>query len=121
MIHFKDKALSIREVIDLDVDPENIDELQGKLMKLVNMVGLSSELKALAKRELLHAQAIALAGLDQKLAPTVLKMRIEGQTADEESNLVYADRLNAGITHAIDSIRTVISLRKSEMEQSLRG
>jgi len=120
MISFKDKALAIRNVIDMEVDPENLDELQGKLMKLVNIVGLSSELKAQAKRSLLSAQAIVLSGLDQKKPPTILKMLIEGQTADEEANLVYADRLNAGITHAIESMRTIISLRKSELEQSLR-
>jgi len=120
MITFKEKAKAIRDVIDMEVDPENIDELQGKLMRLVNMVGLSAELKAHAKRDLLNAQSVALSGLDQKLAPTILRMHIDGLIADQESQFVYADRLNAGITHAIDSIRTIISLRKSEMEQSLR-
>lgn len=121
MTNFKENCKAIRDVIDMDVDADNIDELQGKLMKLVNLVGLSSELKAIAKRDLLLAQSNALSDLDQKLAPTVLRMLIDGQTADEEGNLVYADRLNAGITHAIDSLRTLISLRKSEMEQSLRS
>lgn len=118
---FQEKAIAIREVIDMEVNPENIDQLQDKLMRLVNMVGLSAELKAIAKHDLLTAQSVALAGLDQKLAPTILRMNIDGKTADQEMNLVYADRLNAGITHAIDSVRTLISLRKSEMEQSLRG
>jgi hypothetical protein len=118
---FKEKAKAIRDVIDMDVNADNIDELQGKLMKLVNLVGLSSELKAVAKRDLLVAQAEALSGMDEKLPLTLLKMKVDGETADQESRLVYADRLNAGITHAIDSLRTLISLRKSEMEQSLKS
>jgi hypothetical protein len=44
---------------------------------------------------------------------------IEGETAEHKGKLELADRLNAGIAHAIEGLRTIISLKKTEMEKSL--
>ncbi len=45
---------------------------------------------------------------------------IDAECNDEEALFVYADRINAGLSHSLDALRSVISLAKSEMENSLK-
>jgi len=114
---FNQKANAIRQAIDLDVSIEDIDGLTGKLLRLTCLVGLSAELKARAKHDLKDGELIAFAKhKHEKLAPTMFKIVIEGECAELYGKLELADRLNAGLVHCMDSIRTIISLRKEEMK-----
>ena len=116
---FNQKANAIREVLDREVSQEDSEGLNGKLLLLTQLVGLAAELKARARADLKRAELVAYAThKHEKLQPTVFKVVIEGECADEYGKLELADRLNSGISHAIDGIRTVISARKEEMRQS---
>lgn len=117
---FNQKANAIREALDLEVTHEDTEGLQGKLLRLTNLVGLAAELKARAKADLKRAELIAYAShKSEKLQPTVFKVVIEGECADEYGKLELSDRLCAGIAHSMDAIRTIISLRKEEMKTNL--
>jgi len=110
----------IRDTIDIDVDLSDLDGLQGKVLMLTRIIGLSSEVKARALKDFNDAKLIAYAKhKSEKLTPNVLKIVIEGETSEESAKLELADRLNSGITHALDGLRTVISLKKTEMDKSL--
>lgn len=114
---FNQKTNAIRTAIDLEVTAEDIDGLQGKLLRLTCLVGLSAELKARAKSDLKTGELIAFAKhKSEKLAPTMFKIVIEGECAELYGKLELADRLNAGLVHCMDSLRTIISLRKEEMK-----
>jgi hypothetical protein len=117
---YKDKIKAIRDVIDLNVDMTDLEGMQGKVLMLTQIIGLSSEVKARALKNFNTAKLIAYAQHKaDKLTPNVLKIVIEGETAEESSMLEMADRLNAGIVHALDGLRTIISLKKTEMEKSI--
>lgn len=117
---YNEKVKAIRDAIELNIDTDNIDELVGKINRLINLIGLSAELKARAIKDLRDAELIAFAKhKGDKYTPNVLKIIIDGEAAEERAKLELADRLNAGITHAIDGLRTIISLKKTELEKSI--
>jgi hypothetical protein len=109
----------IRETLDSEVS--EIEEKDGKLMKLTTLVGLSAECKARAKGVLKFKELEVLTKYkDSGYAPTRLNKLIDAESWQEAELFEYSDRINAGITHAIDGIRTSISLYKVELENSLK-
>lgn len=119
---YNEKIAAIRQAIDLDVDLSDTEGMSGKVLMLTRMIGLSAEVKARALKDLQDARLIAYAKHKaDKLTPNVLKIVIDGETAEQSAKLELSDRLNSGIVHAIDGLRTIISLRKSEMENSLKS
>lgn len=102
---FSQKANAIRDLLDHDVHQDDMPGLQEKLLKLTSIK--RAELIAYASHK------------SEKLQPTVFKVVIEGECADEYGKLELADRLNAGLTHCMESIRTIISAKKEEMKSTL--
>jgi hypothetical protein len=118
----KDKLDSIRAALDADVKGVDIDSLVEQGKALAQLIGLSAECKAEAKRQLERARVLAVASLSgKKLSPSVLLKLADSNCADEIYNFEYADRLNAGITHQLDYYRSVISLHKTELENSMKS
>ncbi len=112
----------IREVVDTNVvgcDIETIVE-QGK--KLASIMGLSAECMAAAQKHLQMARLKAIKEIEGKnVPPSILLKMADGDCGIELATYEYADRLNAAITHQLDYYRTVISLYKSELENSLKA
>lgn len=112
---------SIRAIVDTNVvgcDIETIVE-QGK--KLASIMGLSAECMAAAQKYLQIARKKAIQQLEGKgYQPSILLKMADGECGMELATYEYADRLNASITHQLDYYRTVISLYKSELENSLK-
>ncbi len=116
---FNEKANAIRQALDTEVSSDDLEGLQGQLLRLSSLIGLSAELKARAVSDLKTAELMSFATHQkEKLSPTVFKVVMQGESADEYGKLELADRLNAGLSHAMEGIRTIISLRKEEMKQS---
>ncbi len=113
---------AIRLVVDTNVvgcDIETIVE-QGK--KLASIMGLSAECMAAAKKHLQNARLKAIKNLEgRNVSPSILLKMADGDCGLELATYEYADRLNASITHQLDYYRTVISLYKSELENSLKA
>lgn len=121
MNSFNDKVNAIKRAIEMDVDKDDTDGLQGKMLACVNLIALSSELKARATKELMDAELIAYQKhKDNDSGSMILKKIIEAEASSEQAKFILVDRLNAGLTHCIDALRTMISLKKSEMENSLK-
>jgi hypothetical protein len=115
------KLNSIRALIDADVTGVDIDSLIEKGKSLAQMIGLSSECKAQARKELEKKRLVSIAEIQHKdYSPSVMLKVVDAMSADELAAFEYADRLNAGITHQLDYYRTVISLHKTELENSLK-
>lgn len=121
-VTLKQKLNSIRALVDADVSDVDIESLIEKGKKLTQMIGLSAECKAQARKELEKKRMIAIIELEKKdYSPSVLLKVADAMCADELATFEYADRLNAGITHQLDYYRTIISLHKTELETSLRN
>lgn len=115
------KLNSIRALIDVDVTGVDIDSVVEKGKQLSQMMGLSAECKAQARKDLEKKRLMAIAEIENKKhSPSVMLKIADAMCADELAAFEYADRLNAGITHQLDYYRTVISLYKCELETSLK-
>lgn len=122
MITLSEKLESIRKAIDVDVTGVDIDSVVEKGKSLSQLIGLSAECKAEARKSLENARLIALKSLmGDKITPSVLLKMADSVCSDQIYLYEYADRLNAGITHQLDYYRSVISLHKTELETSMKS
>lgn len=121
MITLKEKMESIRKAIDVDVTGVDIDSLVEKGKSISNLVGLAAEVKSIARRNWENARLDALRELMvSKISPSVLLKMADSMCSNQIADYEYADRLCAGIAHQLDYYRTVISLHKTELENSLK-
>lgn len=112
---------SIREVVDIDVIGCDIDSVVEQGKKLASMMGLSSECMAAAQRHLQNARLKAIKEMEGRgYQSSILLKMADGHCGIEIATYEYADRLNAAITHQLDYYRTIISLYKCELENSLK-
>lgn len=120
MASLSDKMKSIRDLLDVDTSKCELNDLTDHAQQLSAMIGLSSECKAEARQFLESARLVALKMFsgDKKVTPSIILKMADGACADQIKVYEYSDRLNAGITHKLDTLRTIISLRKTEMENS---
>lgn len=114
----KELAAQIKGIIEMEIDRGNPDEIAGKIHDLINISASAARLKALAKDAVLKRQAELLGSTGRK--GNELKMWIEAECHMEIAFYVYADRLNAYISHAIDGLRSDLSYIKSEIENGLK-
>lgn len=113
---------AIKDLLESDIMDVDIESQKNKLLKLTQITGLAAEVKAQAKKLLRMRELEVLKELqEKKIAPSILSKLISSRCHDEEAMLEYADRLNAGVSHSIDGIRSVISLYKTELENSMKG
>lgn len=109
----------IRETLDADMMDADINDKTNKLLKLTQLMGLSAETKASAKKLLGIKERCVFEMIDKKLPPSVQVRILNAECYEENAILEYADRLNAGISHSIEGLRSVISLYKQEMQSGL--
>lgn len=119
--NIESKLKVIRAVVDTDITGCEIESVVDQGKKLASIIGLSAECIAAAKKMLENARLKAIMKLqEQKLQPSVLLKMADAECGIELAMYEYADRLNASISHQLDYYRTVISLYKSELENSLK-
>lgn len=112
----------IRETLDTDTTGCDIESVVEKLQKLIQLSGLASECKAAAKQQLEEARLISIMRLREMkppVQPSLLLKMAEAECAKQNATFVYADRLNASISHSIEGLRSLISLRKEEMSKNI--
>lgn len=119
--NIESKLASIREVVDLDISGLDIESVVEQGKKLASLMGLSAECMAAAQRHLQTARLKAIKELGGEKQASVLLKMADGYCGMELATYEYADRLNAAISHQLDYYRTVISLYKSELENSLKA
>lgn len=110
----KDIQASIDEPVTID-NPTGIME---KLSKLTNLLGLSAECFAWSER--LYNEKIGelvLAKEYKSLSATDKKLLFASLACEEIHNHTHAERLNKGLTHAIDGLRSMLSFLKEELNK----
>ena len=116
MNDYNAKVKAIKDAIELEVTQDDLEGLQGKLLKCVTLFSLSSELCARTTTDLRNAE---LKALSEDEDATMFK--IKAKTGEAQGRMELADRLNAGLTHCIEALRTMISLKKVEYEKTLNA
>lgn len=112
---------AIRAAMDTDTQGVDIDSIQELGKKLASLIGLSAECKSQAKARLEKARLVAInLVLNKDYSPSIVLKTAEAMCGEEAATFEYADRLNAGLAHQLDYFRSVISLHKTELENSLK-
>lgn len=110
----------IREAIDADVIDADIVNIQNKLLRLTQLMGLSAEANASAKKLLHIKEREVLFAMDKTLPASIQSKNLSAECYNEIAILEYSDRLNAALTHCCDGLRSIISLYKVEVSNSLK-
>lgn len=107
---------AIREAIDSDTVDVDINAVDNKMKKLTQLTGLSAEANASAKK-FLHKKELEILNVnkDSGYPPSVLNHMLKAECFEEIALVEYCDRLNSGLVHSIDGLRTSISLYKQEL------
>lgn len=112
---------AIRAALDIDVVDAIIEDVQNKCLRLTQLFGLSSETTASAKKLLGEKEIEVFVTKNlEKLPPSNAMKLLKSYCAQEIATLEYAERLNSGLVHTIDALRSVISLYKSELSNTLK-
>lgn len=112
---------TIRATLDVDVVSAIIEDVQNKCIALTQLFGLSSETTASAKKMLGEKEVEIFITKDlDKLAPQKAMKLLKAYCSQELATLEYAERLNSGIVHTIDALRSTMSLYKTEMQNGLK-
>lgn len=113
----KGVAHQIKLALETETDIHNPVEMMEKIKELSLLTASAAALQANAKKNLLKKE-LELIKEYQKVTmpPSVLMRMITAETFEESSWLVYAERLNAGISHSLDALRSSLSFIKAEME-----
>lgn len=113
----------IREVVELKIDPDDIEaviehgfELKSLQATAARYEAWSKAIRASAMADLLHEYKETYPDAKQ----TELKMLVEAEVYREGLLLDLSTRLGRSLSHSLDFIRSVISLRKEEMNQQMR-
>jgi len=111
----------IRAVVDADVIDCDINAVENKLLRLTQLMGLSAETMASAKKILGIKELHVLDSMEEGKTPTEINKRLNASCYEENAILQYSDRLNSAIVHNCDALRSIISLRKEEMKAGIGG
>jgi len=119
----KENTKAIREVLDRPVSTDDVGGVQDKLIDLIEIAGLASFTEAIAKScydsEL--GECLEFIIRDPEYAGMGRTNQIamaKGKVSAYQSAVSYSERLGRNISHAMDALRTIISLQKEEMNQS---
>ena len=114
------KAEKMQSFLELPL-PSEPNELIERLEKIDILMAKSGKMLADAK---FHKDSIVNGTImemlkkshEEKLSASVLNKFIETAAKDQAYLVNWIDRINATSTHVKDSIRTIISYRKKELE-----
>jgi len=128
MEELKANCKAVKTVIEVHVDSEDIEGVISKIMDLVNIQGLAAENQANAKALLREQENKTIqAFLDDdkeintlsSLPASTLNKLVTAKCGKYEALYTMCERQSSSISHAIDGLRSVLSIRKMEMEKSI--
>lgn len=118
---------AIREVIDRETS-NDIELVKDKVIDLASIAGLAAECQAGAKKRFDSAVLAVTQRLinenEQKakpIGPSILLDMAKRECSEEAALYEYAQRISAGLSHSLEGLRSVISLYKTELQNSVNG
>lgn len=108
----------IQKAMEIEVSIDNPTGIMEKMNALANLIGLSAECFAWSERYYNEKLSeLVLAKQYKDLSATDKKMLFAGLACEEIHNHTHAERLNKGLTHAIDGLRSMLSFLKEELNK----
>lgn len=117
----KSILLTVRGVTDREVSLDDPGGCQQKLLDLVHVSGSISHAESVAKAIYKAQVGSNMTRIIQEmpeLGSANLKQVAEGQAEIYYGQQIYAERLGRMVSHAIEGMRSIVSLHKTELEQS---
>lgn len=109
----------IGDAISQTIDRDNPDEVLGKLQELASLQSTASYCLATSKK--LHNSKVAsllVSNFYKDYTPTDRKLIFLELAKEEVFYLNLIERYVANISHSIDSLRSILSFKKHELDQS---
>lgn len=107
---------TIRSIIDQAIDTSNPQEVIGKLSECSNILGLSAHTVGLATHDLHQAEYKSLQTIEND-KQHIMKIKLNNATKYERYYLNYAEALNKELHYKIESLRSILSYCKEEMNK----
>lgn len=101
----------------MSISEDNPAEITGKLQLLSSLMGTSAN--AIALSEAVYSDRVMELAENSQwsgMTATDRKMIFAGKAKTEAAFVTLTDRLNSGLVHSIDALRSMLSYLKSEME-----
>lgn len=110
---------TIGKCISEHIDRDNPDEVSGKLMELTALQSSATYAYALAE-QLYNEKLASLVESNEysKLTATDKKMIFAGKAKTEIYYLTMNERLIRNLSHSIEALRSILSWKKSELENA---
>lgn len=107
----------IQSLIERQATIDSPIDVMEKLNDCVNVLGMSAELVAWTERKYNEKLSLlCLAKEYSKLTATDKKMVFAGALSNEIMYHTKAERLNKGLVHCLDGLRSILSYTKEEMK-----
>lgn len=110
----EEKLFVIQQSIAAGVDFSNGYLIQEKLNEQTQNLAITSELFTQAEYHY-NKKAGGVAKANPEISPTQLKAITLSECADEKRVMTLAERLNAAVTHTLESLRSQLSYHKSQL------
>ena len=119
----KEELLKIAENMQAYLETETGPEPQHLMdrIELLNLL-IAKSGQCLAEAKYIQDQIINTGlmnaigdGLENKLSPSLINQFVKSNAKDVNLLVNWFDRINAAATHQLDSLRTIISYKKAEL------
>lgn len=121
MQELKDQCKDFQEKLDLPFIKDDPEACLVRMMELETIMSASGKLLADAKyiqnEQQSDLKAIVDELMSQKLilTPTIMNNYVKARTKEINYIVDWSERINRSATHMLDSIRSAISYRKTEL------
>lgn len=120
MEHLKQKCEEFQKYLDVNFikdDPESCIERMTELEYIMSASGkLLADAKYIQDEQQSDLQSIVNElSLSMKLTPTIMNNYVKARTKDINYIVNWAERINRSATHMIESLRSALSYRKTEL------
>lgn len=120
MKNFEEQMQILRTALEAQCEVDSPQVLKAQLNDLCALTSNAAWLKAEAKRRLEKAKLQILQKPDSKnSSPSRLKLILDAACANQHGDYIEADRINAYLSHKIDSVRSILSYEKTALERGI--
>ena len=117
-MNLKDQIEALNNELEVPI-PQHPEEIINRMSELASYMAIAAELKGRGKEALERAKLGALKGCDMKQSPSIIRMIIDGKTAEEQGDYVQIDRINSFLTTQSEMCRSVLSWKKEELNHRI--
>jgi len=101
----------IEDALNTKIDYSNREQAERKMNDCLNLLGMASKNVAECKGNLERAKAKVLKN-HPELNSRLLKMKMDGNTVDEQEALELSERLYSSLNKTIDGLKSLLNVQE---------